>query len=311
MNIGFLLGERERDLFFCKRKDPLAKKELITMKKKGLGRGLDVLLPTGDDVLEKVVQEISVGEIDPTQDQPRRTFKEETLSQLAQSIREAGVLSPLLVVEQNGRYRIVAGERRYRAARMAGLETVPCIVRDMDMIQQMEAALIENLQREDLNPMEEAQAVKALMNQCGYTQEAAAQKLGKSRPALANLLRLLTLPDAVQEMVRQGQLSTGHAKVLAGVATDKAKTELAKQTVKNDLSVRQLEKLAQSLNAPIKPKAAPKPLTVELKGLEEKIRETLGVRAAITGTPKKGKITLSYYSETELEQLYEVLERLG
>ena len=153
------------------------------MKKKGLGRGLDVLLPTGDDVLEKVVREIPVGEIDPTVDQPRRTFKEETLGQLAQSIREAGVLSPLLVVEQEGRYRIVAGERRYRAARMAGLDTVPCIVRDMDMIQQMEAALIENLQREDLNPMEEAQAVKELMSQCGYTQEAAAQRLGKSRPA--------------------------------------------------------------------------------------------------------------------------------
>ena len=279
------------------------------MKKKGLGRGLDVLLPTGDDVLEKVVREIPVGEIDPTVDQPRRTFKEETLGQLAQSIREAGVLSPLLVVEQEGRYRIVAGERRYRAARMAGLDTVPCIVRDMDMIQQMEAALIENLQREDLNPMEEAQAVKELMSQCGYTQEAAAQRLGKSRPALANLLRLLTLPDAVQDMVRQGQLSPGHAKVLAGLATDKAKVEMAKLTVKNEWSVRQLEKAAQA--APAKPKAAPKPLTVELKGLEEKIRETLGVRAAITGTPQKGKITLSYYSQTELEQLYELLERLG
>ncbi|MBQ2699664.1 MAG: ParB/RepB/Spo0J family partition protein [Clostridia bacterium] len=281
------------------------------MKKKGLGRGLDVLLPTSDEVLEKVVQEIPVGDIDPTQDQPRRTFKEETLGQLAQSIREAGVLSPLLVVEQNGRYRIVAGERRYRAARMAGLDTVPCIVRDMDMIQQMEAALIENLQREDLNPMEEAQAVKALMNQCGYTQEAAAQKLGKSRPALANLLRLLTLPEGVQEMVRLGQLSTGHAKVLAGLDSDKKKIELARETVKNDWSVRQLEKMAQSLSQPPKPKAAPKPLTVELKGLEEKLRETLGVRAAIAGTPQKGKITLTYYSENELEQLYEVLERLG
>lgn len=281
------------------------------MKKMGLGRGLDVLLPENEDMLQKVVQEIPIGDIDPATDQPRRTFKEETLSQLAQSIREAGVLSPLIVVEQAGRYRIVAGERRYRASRMAGLATVPCIVRDMDMIQQMEAALIENLQREDLNPMEEAAAVRALMQQCGYTQEAAAQKLGKSRPALANLLRLLTLPAQVQELVRQGQLTPGHAKVLAGLDSDEGKLALARETVKNDLSVRQLERLAQAAAQPPKPKAAPKKLSVELQQMEDRLRETLGVRAAITGSRKKGKITLTYYTPQELDHLYEVMERLG
>lgn len=282
------------------------------MKKMGLGRGLDVLLPESDDVLQKVVQEIPIGDIDPTSDQPRRTFNEDTLNQLAQSIKEAGVLSPLIVVEQAGRYRIVAGERRYRASRIAGLQTVPCIVRDMDMIEQMEAALIENLQREDLNPMEEAAAVKALMHQCGYTQEAAAQRLGKSRPALANLLRLLTLPAPVQEMVRLGQLSTGHAKVLAGLEGDEKKITLAREAVTNDWSVRQMEKAAQAASQPAveKPAAPAKRLSQELRHMEDMLRETLGVRAAISGTRKKGKITLTYYTPEELDRLYDLLDQL-
>ena len=158
------------------------------MKKMGLGRGLDALLPETED--QNAVHMIAVTELDRNPHQPRREFDESALQALADSIREAGVLQPLLVVEEGGRYRIVAGERRFRAARIAGLDAVPCIVRDFSPQEQMEAALIENIQREDLNPIEEAAAVRQLMDACGYTQEKAAARLGKSRPAVANLLRL-------------------------------------------------------------------------------------------------------------------------
>ena len=161
----------------------------MAKKSFGLGRGLDALLPT-ETAAESGVSQISLGDIDPNAEQPRHLFDEEALAQLAQSIRDQGVLQPLLVSPQpGGRYRIIAGERRWRASRMAGLDTVPCIVRDMDEIRQMEVALIENLQREDLNPMEEAAGIRALMRQCGYTQEAVAERLCKSRPAVANLLQ--------------------------------------------------------------------------------------------------------------------------
>ena len=170
------------------------------MKRGGLGRGLDVLLPQTDPLLETVVRDIAIDDIDPNTDQPRRDFDKQALEQLADSIREAGVLSPILVVEDGLRYRIVAGERRYRASRMAGLTSVPCIVREMTTAQQMEAALIENLQREDLNPIEEAAAIRSLMQECGYTQEQAAQKLGKSRPVIANALRLLNLPQEIIDL---------------------------------------------------------------------------------------------------------------
>lgn len=208
------------------------------MKRGGLGRGLDVLLPQSGELLETVVRDISIDEIDPNASQPRRDFDKEALEQLADSIREAGVLSPILVVENGMRYRIVAGERRYRAARLAGLETVPCIVRSMTNEQQMEAALIENLQRQDLNPIEEAAAIRSLMQECGYTQEQAARKLGKSRPAIANALRLLNLPKAVTDLVVTGDLSAGHARVLAGLDSEARQLELAHQCVLHGYSAK-------------------------------------------------------------------------
>lgn len=281
------------------------------MKKTGLGRGLDELLPMGEDILGNAVKEISIGDIDPNEGQPRRIFTEESLNQLAQSIKEAGVLQPILVVETGSRYRIVAGERRWRAARLAGLTSVPCIIKDMDRRQQMEAALIENLQREDLNPMEEAAAIKALMQQCGYTQEAAAKRLGKSRPAIANILRLINLPQEVTDMVRKGTLSAGHARVLAGLDDAGRQVDLARQTVLAGLSVRQLEQLAAKAPEAPKYKPAPKPLPLELTELEGRMREVLGVRTTFTGNAKKGKIILQYYSAEELERLYQALERLA
>ena len=288
----------------------------MAKKTRGLGRGLDVLLPETEENLSGGGQEIAIGDIDPNPDQPRRVFQEESIAQLAQSIRDQGVLQPILVVPHGaGRYRIVAGERRWRAARAAGLETVPCIVRDMDVIQQMEIALIENLQREDLNPIETAQGIRSLMQQCGYTQEAVANRLCKSRPAVANLLRLLTLPEDVIELVRQGTLSAGHARVLAGLEEDAAKLSLAKQTVQNGWSVRQLEVAAAALKQgeAVAPKAPPKPkaLPAELSEFETRVRETLGLRATLTGNAKKGKIVLQYYSQEELEHLNELLMQLG
>ena len=279
------------------------------MKRGGLGRGLDVLLPQSGELLETVVRDISIDEIDPNASQPRRDFDKEALEQLADSIREAGVLSPILVVENGMRYRIVAGERRYRAARLAGLETVPCIVRSMTNEQQMEAELIENLQRQDLNPIEEAAAIRSLMQECGYTQEQAARKLGKSRPAIANALRLLNLPKAVTDLVVTGDLSAGHARVLAGLDSEARQLELAHQCVLHGYSVRRLEELAKA--RPAVRQAAPKrEAGPELMALQNAMREALGLKTTLSGTETRGKITLSYNSAQELEHLYEVIGRL-
>lgn len=279
------------------------------MKRGGLGRGLDVLLPQSGELLETVVRDISIDEIDPNASQPRQDFDKEALEQLADSIREAGVLSPILVVENGMRYRIVAGERRYRAARLAGLETVPCIVRSMTNEQQMEAALIENLQRQDLNPIEEAAAIRSLMQECGYTQEQAARKLGKSRPAIANALRLLNLPKAVTDLVVTGDLSAGHARVLAGLDSEARQLELAHQCVLHGYSVRRLEELAKA--RPAVRQAAPKrEAGPELMALQNAMREALGLKTTLSGTETRGKITLSYNSAQELEHLYEVIGRL-
>ena len=240
------------------------------MKKPGLGRGLDALLPETND-LNNTVSMISITELDRNPDQPRRDFDEEALQTLADSVKEAGVLQPLLVVEQNGRYRIVAGERRFRAARLAGLDAVPCIVRDFTPEEQMEAALIENIQREDLNAMEEAAAIRQLMESCGYTQEKAAKRLGKSRPVVANMLRLLTLPEPVQALVKAGKLSAGHARVLAGLDDEAQQLALADKTVRESLSVRALEKLAAQPVPVKKEKPEPRPLPLELQDMEKKM----------------------------------------
>ena len=275
--------------------------------KHGLARGLDALLPETD--LPAGVTEIAVSQLDPNPDQPRRTFDTQALEALAESIRQAGVLQPLLVVENGARYRIVAGERRYRAARMAGLQSVPCVVRDMTEQERMEAALIENLQREDLNPIEEAAGIRALMEECGYTQELAAKRVGRSRPAVANLLRLLQLPESIREMVKAGELSAGHARVLAGLADESRQLALAERAVREGMSVRELEKLAaQTMEKPAKPE--PKPLPSELNDMQERLQNVLGGRTALHGNLKKGKIILQYDSAEELEAIYEVMERL-
>lgn len=279
------------------------------MKKTGLGRGLDALLPEDND-LQNTVSMIAITELDRNPEQPRREFDEEALQALAESMKEAGVLQPLLVIERGGRYQIVAGERRFRAARLAGLTSVPCIVRDFTPQEQMEAALIENIQREDLNAIEEAAAVRQLMDRCGYTQEKAAKRLGKSRPAVANLLRLLSLPEAVKAQVTAGKLSAGHARVLAGLEDEKLQLALAERTVQEGLSVRALEKLAAQPAPMPREKPEPRPLPLELQDMESRLRDAFGVRTQIRGNRKHGKIILQYYNEDELERLYQCIEAL-
>ncbi len=278
-------------------------------KTHGLGRGLDSLFP-GTEEWGTSIQEIPVGELDPNPEQPRQTFDDESIAQLSESIREQGVLQPLLVVPTNGgRYRIVAGERRFRAGRMAGLETLPCIVKDLDILREMEIALIENLQREDLNPLEAAKGIQALMKQCGYTQEKVSLRLGKSRPAVANLLRMLTLPDEITEMVRTGLLSAGHARVLAGVGDREEQLRLAKRAADEGMSVRQLEQAAAASKAK-KPARVRKPaqLPAELNELQDKLRLKTGLKSTLTGNIHKGRIVLQYSTREELERLNDVLD---
>ena len=280
------------------------------MKKTGLGRGLDALLPE-TNVSENLVTTVAITELDRNPDQPRRDFNEEALQSLADSIRESGLLQPLLVVERGGRYQIVAGERRFRAARMAGLTQVPCIVKEMTPEEQMEAALIENIQREDLNPIEEATGVRQLMDACNYTQEQVAKRLGKSRPAVANLLRLLSLPQVIQDDVTAGRISAGHARVLAGVENEKRQIALAQLVILEGLSVRALEKMAaQPTTVTTREKPIPRPLPLELQDMENRMRETFGLRTVFKGNRKHGKIILQYESEDDLERLYQCLERL-
>lgn len=280
------------------------------MKKTGLGRGLDVLLPDEPTFEGSDIRNIPITEIDRNPDQPRRVFDEEALHQLAESIKEAGVLQPILVVEKSGRFRIVAGERRFRAARIAGLDTVPCLVRDLSVAEQMEVALIENLQREDLNPIEEAQAIRSLMANCGYTQEKAAKRLGKSRPAVTNSLRLLSLPKDIQAMVSQQQLSAGHARVLAGLDDEAQQLALANKAIRDGLSVRALEQLAAQPAAEPAQSKPVKTLPLELQDMENRLREAIGVRTLLKGSRKKGKVILQYNNEDELEAIFQAMEKL-
>ncbi len=282
----------------------------MARKAHGLGRGLDSLFAETEEWDSSGIQEIPVGELDVNPDQPRKTFDEEGIALLAESIRDQGVLQPLIVVPTSGgRYRIVAGERRFRAGRQAGLEKLPCLVRDLDIVRQMEIALIENLQREDLNPVEAARGIKALMTQCGYTQEKVAARLGKSRPAVTNLLRMLNLPEEITDMVQSGQLSAGHARVLAGLPGREDQLRLGRKAAEEGLNVRQLEALAARTKVPAKARREKsRELEPELRELQERLLERTGMRATLTGTTRKGKIILQYSSLEELNRLHEMLE---
>jgi len=286
----------------------------VKKPQRGLGRGLGALL--GEDVVaeEKRADEVfslPIRLIDPNRNQPRRTFDEAALKELAQSIRAVGVLQPIIVSPAGERYAIVAGERRYRASRMAGLEEIPAIVRDWDAQARLEAALVENLQRDDLNPIEEAMGVRMLMDEAGMTQERAAERLGKSRSALANLLRLLNLPESVRQLILANKLTAGHARALVALEDSSRQEKLAQLCVAQGWSVRQFEKICQAAM-----KAEPRPILKaardpQLKELESLIRNALGLRAKLEGDLNAGKITLTYYSQDDLQRVWDALSRLN
>ena len=283
----------------------------------GLGRGLGALLGDIENEIEllhseteqkgDVVQTVPLSSIDPNRDQPRKEFREESLKELADSIRAVGVIQPIVVTKRGNRYSIIAGERRWRASRMAGLNEVPVIVRDWDEMTRLKAALIENLQRDDLNPVEEALGIRALMDKCELTQEAASGVIGKSRSAIANSLRLLTLPDDVLALLKDGSLSAGHGRALVSVSPER-QSKLAILTVQQGWSVRQLERIcAQPEKKPVET-PAPARRPAELGQLEKMAREVFGTRVKLDGDENKGKITLSYMSAEDLERIWDVLE---
>ena len=283
---------------------------------RGLGRGLGALL--GDDVesaaAPQPAEQTAVDEvrmlpmhlIDPNREQPRRSFDEGALNDLAQSIRAVGVLQPIIVAQSGERYTIIAGERRYRASRLAEKTEIPAIVRDWDEQTRLEAALIENLQRDNLNPIEEAMGVRRLMDETGLTQEQAAERLGKSRPAVANLLRLLTLPDAVRQMLIEGKLSAGHGRALVTVDR-KRQIQLANLTVQQGWSVRQLERICAQ---PVKEESKKPRIQrdAQFTQLEGMARELFGTRVKLDGDANNGKITLYYYNADDLQRIWDVLE---
>ena len=284
-------------------------------KPKGLGRGLGALM--GDVSLQS--QEggsvtLPLAQIQPGLDQPRKRFDQESLAELADSIREHGILQPLTVRRlSSGYYQIIAGERRWRAAKEAGLTTVPALIIEADDRKVMELALIENLQREDLNPVEEALGYETLIREYGLTQDGVARRMGKSRPAVANALRLLTLPPKARALLEEGKLSAGHARAVLA-APEKLRDTLAEQIVREGLSVRQAEQLAKKLAAKKPPKARPAAdpqAALYLRDAEKSLSGRLGRRVRILPGRKKGRVELEYYNEEDLEALLALLGRGG
>ena len=286
-------------------------------KQKGLGKGLGALL--GEESLraytpaEGAVSTLPLQKIEPNPLQPRKTFAEEELDALAESIRIHGIIQPLTVrLLPNGYYQIIAGERRWRAARLAGLSQVPVVVIEADDRKAMELALIENLQRADLNPIEEAEGYQQLISQYGMTQEQAAERVGKSRPAVANALRLLSLGPEILKLVEAGTISAGHARALLVLKTDGERMAVAQKVQNLSLSVRQTEALCKKMAKP--PKEAPKeaPVAVDyVAECEKELKRTLGRGVRIVDGKRKGHIELEYYGQDDLQRLYEVLQGLS
>ncbi len=276
---------------------------------KRLGRGLDALIPSlsvNDD--DKVI-EIDLKQLRANPYQPRTTFQDESIRELAESIRQHGVIQPIIVRTVLKGYEIIAGERRCRASQLCGNTTIPAVVRNFTDQQVMEIALIENLQREDLNAIELAVAYQAIMDKFDLTQEELSLKVGKSRSHIANFLRLLSLPADIKDSVSRGTISMGHARALVGVKEDKVRKELAKQIISNEWSVRELEKAIQDLE-PKKPEKAVAKLKKRdpyVESLEETLRERFKTTVKIKASKDKGKIELSYYNKQDLERLLDLL----
>lgn len=306
------------------------------MAKKGLGRGLESLFSVyrdpevdTDNVNDKIddvpevkvvkmasvdekingeaVEQIEIGKIDPNKNQPRKVFDETALNELASSIKIHGIIQPIVLNKVGDRYMIIAGERRWRAAQIAGLKTVPAIIKSYDSRQIKEISIIENLQREDLNPMEAARAIKELMEEYGWTQEVVADRLGKSRPVIANTIRLLNLEPEVIDMIEKGKLSAGHARSLVGVNNREAQIKLAKQVCEKKLTVRDLEKAVKQGKSGKAPKSYQ---SIELKELIHDMQKVFGTKVSALGSDQRGRIYIDYYSTEDLQRVFELVEIL-
>lgn len=284
-------------------------------KRSGLGRGIDVLFEAYEETPNEneVVEEIALAEIRPNPYQPRKHFNEEALAELAESIKQSGVFQPVILRQSSIKgYELIAGERRVRASRMAGKTTIPAIIRQLDEERMIEIAVVENLQREDLSPLEEAEAYNVLMDKLNLTQVEVAERIGKSRPYIANYLRLLSLPEAVKTMVNQEELSMGQARTLLALKDKSQLPNLAKKVIKEKLTVRQLEDLVQQLNQkqePRKEKKAKKTLTKpqHIIEIEQHIEEFLGTQTNISQKGNKGKIEIEFFSESDLMRILDIL----
>lgn len=311
----------------------------MAVKKGGLGKGLDSLIPSGNPrgkksvvsaeqntekrkVVEKIVEKIvekpvemkvKIGEVEPNREQPRKKFDEDALLELSESIKQFGILQPLLVQKKDGYYEIIAGERRWRAAKLAGVKEVPVIVKDFTSQEIVEISLIENIQREDLNPIEEALAYKRLMEEFRLKQDEIAERVSKSRTAVTNSIRLLKLDERVQRMVVDEMISTGHARALLAIEDGDDQYTIAMKIFDEKLSVRETERLVKNLQNP-KPKkenVADTQMEVIYHQLEEKIKSIVGTKVSIhQKNNQKGKIEIEYYSQAELERLIEMFESI-
>ena len=301
-------------------------------KNRGLGRGLEALFgeveieTSAESGIESEASEIKkqenrkaaensvvfidIHEIKPNENQPRKNFDEDKIAELANSILEHGIIQPIVVRKKAKGYEIVAGERRYRAARKAELKTVPCLVRELTDEQNMLLAIIENMQREDLNPIEEAQAIEKMIDTYGLTQEQVSKSLSKSRPYIANALRLLKLPEKIQDMITEGMLSPGHARALVAVKDEKKQLALAERTAQEGLSVREIEKLSGESKKTSRSDLRIKKKNIEVASAEEDLKEIFGTKVNLIERGTRGKIEIEYYSRDELERLLELLKTL-
>lgn len=296
------------------------------MIKKGLGKGLNALLSIYDEEEEREerkenvsretkpdngIEGVDISLIYANPNQPRKNFDETALKELAMSIKTHGIIQPIVLNRaEDGKYMIIAGERRWRAAKIAGLTQVPAFIRNYTPKQIKEISIIENLQREDLNPIEAARAIKQLMDEYDLTQEAVADRIGKSRPAIANTLRLLTLPSDVVDMIENNKLSAGHARCLIPLSSSLEQTKVAQTAVAKKLSVRDLEKLVKNLLNPAKerPKAEQ---SIELKAMIEEMQRTFATKVSAIGNDNKGRIYIDYYSKDDLDRIAELIQLIN
>lgn len=285
------------------------------MQKKGLGRGLGSLFSeynTEEEVQTSTVQEaggtinISMSKIDRNENQPRKRFDEKALQELADSIKSYGIIQPLVLTKRGDRYLIVAGERRFRAAKIAGLKEVPAIIKDMNDQEVREVALIENLQRENLNAIENARAMQELITKYNMTQEQVAEKIGKSRSVIANTIRLLTLCPEVVKLVEDEKLSSGHARVLVIVENPELQLRIAEMTIKAKLSVRELEKYVKEIQNPKKVHEK-KEQSLEIKQFVKNMQDKFSTKVTILGNDKKGRILIDYYNPQDLQRIYDII----